>query len=98
MALPTGDTQQIGRTIPWNNTLQYDLFKKFWPELETNYARYYEGSHGGNTSVYLTPGIVLGRFKIHNRFAFAIGGGYEIAVTSFHPANHIAIASVRFPF
>jgi hypothetical protein len=72
--------------------------EKFWPEPETNYTRYYEGSHGGNTSVYLTPGIVLGRFKIHNRFAFAIGREYEIALTSFHPTNHVAIASVRFPW
>jgi hypothetical protein len=48
---------------------------------------------------YWTPGIVLGRFKVHNRFAFAIGGGYQIAVTQYHPpANHIAIASVHFPF
>jgi hypothetical protein len=72
--------------------------EKFWPEPETNYTRYYEGSHGGNTSVYLTPGIVLGRFKIHNQFAFAIGGGHEIAVTSFDPTNPIATASVRFPW
>jgi excisionase family DNA binding protein len=71
------------------------------PESEVDrylYRAVEEGSHGGNTSVCLTPGIVLGRFKIHNRFAFAIGGGYEIAVTSFHPTNHIAIASVRLPF
>jgi hypothetical protein len=77
VSLPTGNVQSIGRTIPWDNTLQYYLFKKFWPELETNFTRYYFGSHAGNTSVYLTPGIVLGRFEIHHRFAFAIGGSYE---------------------
>lgn len=98
VSLPTGNVQTIGRTIPWNNTFQYHLYKKFWPEMEVNYTRYYYGPHGGNTSVYLTPGIVLGRFRIHNRVAFAIGGGYQIAVTSFHPTNHVAIASVRFPF
>jgi hypothetical protein len=58
----------------------------------------YGGPHGGNTSVYLTLGIVLGRFRIHNRFAFAIGGGYQLAVTQFDPTNHIAIFSVRLPF
>ncbi len=98
VSLPTGNIQKIGRTIPWNNTFQYHLWKKFWPEMEVNFTHYYEGPHGGNTSVYLTPGIVLGRFRIHNRFALAIGGGYEIAVTQFHPTNHIAICSVRFPF
>jgi hypothetical protein len=98
VSLPTGHVQTIGRTIPWNNTFQYHLWKKFWPEAEVNYTRYYLGSHGGNTSLYLTPGLILGRFRIHNRFAFAIGGGYEIAVTTFHPTNHIAICSIRFPF
>jgi hypothetical protein len=98
VSLPTGNIQTIGRTIPWNNTFQYHLWKKFWPEMEVNFTHYYQGSHDGMTSVYLTPGIVLGRFKIHDRFAFAVGGGYEIAVTQFHPTNHVAICSVRFPF
>jgi hypothetical protein len=26
-----------------------------------------------------------------------LGGGFEIAVTSFHPNNHIPILSIRFP-
>jgi hypothetical protein len=96
--LPTGHVQEIGRTIPWNNTFQYHLWKKLWPETEVNCTRYYLGSHGGNTSVYLTRGLIIGRFRIHNCFAFAIGGGYEIAVTSFHPTNHVTICSIRFPF
>jgi hypothetical protein len=76
----------------------FSRWKKFWPETGVNYTRYYLGPHGGNTSVYLTPGIVLGKFHLWDRLAFTVGGGYEIAVTSFHPTNHIAICSVRFQF
>lgn len=97
-SLPTGNTATIGRGILWNNTLQYRIFKKFWPETEVNFTHYYQGSHNGMTSVYLTPGVVFGRFPIHNRVAFTFGGGFEIAVTSFHPTNHIPILSMRIPF
>lgn len=99
VTLPTGNVQTIGRSVPWNNTLQYRVFKKFWPEVEVNCTHYFDGgSHNGKTSVYLTPGLVLGRFPIHNRFSFTVGGGFEIAATSFHPTNHIPILSIRFPF
>lgn len=97
-SLPTGNEQTIGRSILWNNTLQYRVFRKFWPETEINFTHYYDGSHNGKTSVYLTPGLVIGRFPIHNRFSFTFGGGFEIAATSFHPTNHIPILSIRFPF
>jgi hypothetical protein len=105
VSLPTGNVNVIGHTVPWNNTFQYKIYKKFWPELEVNFNHFYGGngnvvptSHPGKTSVYLTPGLVLGRFPIHNRFSFTVGGGFEIAATKFHPTNHIPILSIRFPF
>lgn len=98
ISLPTGNEQTIGRNLLWNNTFQYRIFKKFWPETEVNFTHYYQGSHNGHTSVYLTPGLVLGRFPIHNRVALTFGGGFEIAATSFHPTNHIPILSMRIPF
>lgn len=96
--LPTGNEKVIGRTILWNNTLQYRVFKKVWPETEFNFTHYYQGSHDGHSLLYVTPGLVLGRFTIHNRLALTFGGGYEIAATSFHPTNHIPILSIRVPF
>lgn len=98
ISLPTGNTTAIGRNLTWNNTFQYGIFKKIWPEAEVNFTHYYEGSHSGNTSVYLTPGFVLGRFHVWDRLGFTVGSGFEIAATSFHPTNHIPIFSVRFPF
>lgn len=97
-SLPTGNVATIGRSILWNNTLQYHLFKKLWPETEFNFTHYYEGSHSGHQSLYITPGMVFGRFPIHNRVAFTFGGGIEVAATSFHPTNHIPILSMRIPF
>jgi len=97
-SLPTGNTATIGRTILWNNTLQYRILKKIWPEIEFNFTHYYDGSHDGHSLLYVTPGVVLGRFPIHNRFSFTIGGGFQIAATSFHPTNHNGILSIRFPF
>lgn len=104
-SLPTGNVPLIGHTLPWNNTFQYRLYKKFWPELEVNENHFYGGngnvvptSHPGKTSVYLTPGMVFGRFPIHNRISLTFGGGIEIATTKFHPTNHIPILSMRIPF
>ncbi len=97
-SLPTANTATIGRTILWNNALQYRVLKKIWPETEFNFTHYYEGSHDGHSLLYVTPGVVFGRFPIHNRFSFTIGGGFQIAATSFHPTNHNGILSIRFHF
>jgi hypothetical protein len=103
--LPTGNAASIGHNLLWNNTLQYKVFKKIWPEMEVNFNHYYGGNnavvptaHPGKTLVYLTPGLVLGRFHLWDRLGFTVGEGFEIAATSFHPTNHIPILSVRFPF
>ncbi|MFZ0761075.1 MAG: hypothetical protein WAM69_14095, partial [Candidatus Sulfotelmatobacter sp.] len=98
ISMPTGNEATIGRNLAWNNTFQYRILKKIWPETEVNFTHYYQGEHGGNTSVYLTPGLVLGRIHLWQHLGLTVGGGFEIAVTSFHPTNHIPILSVRFPF
>ena len=104
-SLPTGNADVIGHNLLWNNTFQYRVYKKIWPEVEVNINQYHGGNnmvvgtaHPGKTSAYLTPGMVIGRFKLWNRLAFTAGGGFEIATTSFHPTNHIPILSLRFPF
>jgi hypothetical protein len=40
-SLPTGNVGVIGHTLPWNNTFQYRVYKKFWPELEVNFNHFY---------------------------------------------------------
>jgi hypothetical protein len=95
--LPTGNTNVIGRTFPWNNAFQYHM-GKLWPELEVNYTHFQQGPNDGKTQVFLTPGIVIGRFPIHKRVAFVFGGGFQIATTHFHTNNHNGILTLRLPF
>jgi hypothetical protein len=94
-----------GNTRLWNNTSPYKIFKNFWLEMEVNFTPCYGGngkivptSRPDQTLAYLTPGLVLGRFRRKDRLSFTVGGGFEIAATSFQSHNHIPILSIRFPF
>ncbi len=98
VALPTADTSIAGRNYLWNNTLQYRLFKEFWPEVELNSTFFQDGKNDGMKQNFATPGLVLGRYRLWNRVGFTVGGGYQIATTHFHTNNHNAILSIRFPF
>lgn len=98
VGLPTADTSILGRTIAWNNAFQYRLFRKFWPEVELNSAFFQDGKNDGLKQNFVTPGLVMGRFRLAGRVGFTLGGGYQIATTQFHTTNHSAILTVRFPF
>ena len=98
VGLPTADTNIAGRTYAWNNTFQYRLFRKLWPEVELNSTFFQNGKNDGQKQNFVTPGLVLGRFHLWRRVGFTFGGGYQIATTHFHTTNHNAILSVRFPF
>ncbi len=98
VTLPTGNEAGIGRTFPWNNAFQYHLCKKLWPEVEVNYTHFQHGPNDGKTQVFMTPGILFGRFHLWKRLGLAAGGGFQIATTHFHTNNHNRILTVRFPF
>lgn len=98
IGFPTGDTNKVGRTYAWNNTFQYRLFRKIWPEVELNSTFFQDGPNDGKKQNFATPGLVLGRFHVWKRIGFTVGGGYQIATTQFHTTNHNAIFSVRMPF
>ena len=98
IAIPVGNTDVVGRNYLWNNTFQYRLFRKVWPEVELNSTFFQQGDHDGMKQNFVTPGLVIGRLHLWNRVGFTIGGGYQIATTHFHTNNHNAILSVRFPF
>jgi hypothetical protein len=98
VGLPTADTSTLGRTIAWNNTFQYRVWRKFWPEVEMNSTFFQDGKNDGRKQNFVTPGLVMGRFRLAGRVGFTVGGGYQIATTQFHATNHNAILTVRFPF
>lgn len=98
VAFPVADTNIVGRTYAWNNTVQYHVLRKVWPEVELNSTFFQDGKNDGKKQNFVTPGLVLGRFHLVGRIGFTIGGGFQIATTHFHTTNHNAILSVRFPF
>ena len=98
VALPTSDTNLVGRNYLCNNTFQYHILKKLWPEVEFNSTFFQEGKNDGKKQNFVTPGIVLGRFQLWHRVGLAIGAGYQIATTHFHLTNHNTLFTIRFPF
>jgi hypothetical protein len=95
---PTTNELVNGRNYLWNNTLQYRVVKKLWPEIEFNTTHYQDGEHAGKALNYITPGIVAGRFMLTKRVGMSIGGGFQIATTQFYRNNHNGIFTIRFPF
>lgn len=98
ISLPNGGLERLGMPLAWNTAFQYHLLKYFWPEFEVNYTWWPNGEREGQTQVFLTPGVVVGRIPIHGRIGITMGFGYQVAVTH-HPAyHHSAILTGRIPF
>jgi len=70
---PVDQTPLIGRQLVWNSVAQYRVWSKIWPEAEVNHTYFSQGPSDDKTEVSLTPGIVVGRFRIHDRLGFTIG-------------------------
>jgi len=109
-SLPVSNSKGLGRTIAWNNTVQYRLAKTgfarlFWPEFEVNSSFFKGGANDGKTQVYGTPGIIIGRVPLTHdasgkpgRLGLTFGAGEEIAMTHFNTANHLTVLTLRMPF
>jgi len=98
ISLPNGGLQRLGMPLGWNTAFQYRVLRYFWPEFEVNYTWWPNGEREGQTQLFLTPGLLIGRIPIHERVGLTLGAGYQIAVTP-HPAyNHSLIFSGRIPF
>lgn len=96
--LPVDSVQQVGRTIVWNTVAQEHLGRFFWPEFEANSSFFKGGPNDGKKQTFLTPGLLLGRFPLHNRVGLTLGAGMQIAASHYHQYNHAAIFTVRIPF
>jgi len=109
-SLPMTNVIGLGRSVIWNNVVQYRLTKTgaarlFWPEFEANTTIFKGGSNDGKTQTFGTPGLVIGRIPlIHDasgkpgRLGFTFGLGEQIAMTHFHTANHYTVLTFRIPF
>jgi hypothetical protein len=98
IAIPIADTDLLGRNYLWNNTLQYHLLRKLWPEVEFDTTFFQLGPHDGMKQNFVTPGLVIGRLHVAKRLGLTFGGGVQIATTHFHTTNHNPIFTLRLPF
>jgi hypothetical protein len=87
---PTGGVRNaeksFGHPVLVNVTAQYFLLNFFSPELEANSIRWPNGSKEGKTQLFLTPGIIFGRFTIRDRVKLIFGAGYQFSVSPAAPA------------
>ena len=96
--IPTGGRQVTGTPVAYNTAFQYRVLRKLWPEVEVNATFWPNGKLDGDKQVFLSPGLVAGRFHLGKRVGFSVGGGVQIAATHFHQFNHAKTLSIRFPF
>jgi hypothetical protein len=97
-SLPQSGTPVLGRQIVFNNTFQFNVARKFWPEVENNTTFYVDGPHSGSYQNFVTPGLIVGPFPLAERLRFMFGGGVQIATSQFYTYNHRWIWTIRFPF
>ena len=102
-ALPTGETNRVGRSIAWNTTAQYHLSRYVWPELESNATWFFAGKNNGKMQNFVTPGILFSKFKLHpsdetSRAGVAFGAAMQFATSQFHTYNHELAFTSRIVF
>ena len=98
VALPNGGLDRLGMPVAWNTAFQYHLDDYFWPEFEVNYTWFPDGDHAGKNQVFLTPGLILGRFPIWERVKVIAGAGFQVAVTKYAAYHNAWIITGRVTF
>ncbi len=89
--LPASHRDIIGYQIQTNVAFQYRV-QKLVPELEVNWTYYATGQRGGLNQVFLTPGILFGRFKLTDTMYLTAGTGYQVAVSPDYRAKPLTPA------
>jgi Putative MetA-pathway of phenol degradation len=95
--LPLGDTRLLGRQYISNTAFQARFDRIFWPEFEVNAIAYQDGPSDGKKQVFLTPGLLIGRFPVTRSSGLTFGVGMQIAASEYHAYNHSLLFSVRLP-
>jgi len=100
VSIPDNGATSTGAGTPLfaNAVLQYRLAKVFWPELEANYTYWPNGENAHLNELFITPGLVVGRFPIWRRPAVTVGLGCHFAVTdnALYHRNYVLSARFRF--
>ena len=100
---PTGGDHtaesNFGHPVLVNVAAQFHLWDVLWPELEANTTWWPDGTKGGKVQLFLTPGIIFGRFTIRDRIRLITGVGYQLSVSPAAPAyRNNVIVTLRTTF
>ena len=71
--IPIGGRQKSGTPVAYNTAFQYHVLRKLWPEVEVNATFWPNGRLDGDKQVFLSPGLVAGRFHLWGRLGLSIG-------------------------
>ncbi len=103
--IPTAYEGKTGLQVVNNAAFQYRLLGVLWPQIEVNWTYYPDGQRGGKSQVFLTPGLVVGRFPIAQHLNLTVGAGYQSAITPNYRAspltpayNHAWVVTSRVSF
>ncbi|MGB7044903.1 MAG: hypothetical protein WBD65_08350 [Methylocella sp.] len=104
--LPTDEQNHVGTSLVTSTTLQYHIGEYFWPEFAFNDTQWTSGERSDRNQLFVSPGIMFGRFHIYDRVKFNFGIAYQVAVVPDHPIldpltpmyNHAWILSMRMTF
>ena len=78
--------------------IQYRIADVLWSEVEANYTYWPNCKNEDLSQLFITPGLVVGKFPIWRRVGVMVGIGCQFAVTD-KPLYHRNYAlTARFPF
>lgn len=104
-SLPTAHAGTIGTAVVSNLALQYHFDEYFWPEIEFNDTAWSGGARRGLNQLFMTVGVIFGRFELAEHARFIVGGGYQFALSPklvpapLTPAfDHNYVISARLAF
>jgi hypothetical protein len=92
--IPTSLESIIGTSLVTNVAFQYHLLEYLWPELEFNDTYWFDGERAKRNQLFITPGIVFGRFALGNGLKGIIGVGYQFGVDPQRPVLEPALTPV----
>jgi hypothetical protein len=95
--LPVAGTATAGRSIAWNTVGQAKLSPHWYVEVEDNASYGKGGTKDGQTTNYLTPGLIS-RWRNDKRRGFTLGAGMEFATSRTHTLDHNLVLSSRVHF
>lgn len=98
VGIPTENLEKLGTPLIHNVAFQYHIRKYFWPEFEVNSTFWTNGAQAGEKQVFLSPGLIVGKFHLWKRLGMTVGSGVQLPVTDFRTVDRVWLTSVRFPF